>query len=121
MELSFLYWAWLRVSALPKIMASLVGRRAAFRFADELVINENRELDVNVYINRFRRFLLRTKHVRRKVLIFHEENAGLLNAIREAIGEVWGQFEEKRFTLDIHRRVGPRGGNTYVVFIAEQA
>jgi len=67
----------------------------------------------------FRRFLLRTKHVRRKVLIFHEENAGLLNAIREAIGEVWGQFEEKRFTLDIHRRVGPRGGNTYVVFIAE--
>ncbi len=121
MELSFFYWAWLRVSALPKIMASLVGRKMAFRFADELVINENRGLDVNVYINRFRRFLMRTKHVRRKVLIFHEENAGLLNVIREAIGEVWGQFEEKRFTLDIHRRVGPRGGNTYVVFIAEQA
>ena len=57
MELSFLYWAWLRVTALPKIMASLVGRRAAFRFADELVINENRELDINVYINMFRRFL----------------------------------------------------------------
>jgi len=91
----------------------------ALRFADELVINENRGLDVNVYINMFRRFLLRTKHVRRKVLIFHEENAGLLNAIREAIGEVWGRFEEKRFMLDIHRRVGPRGGNTYVVFIAE--
>jgi len=37
MELSFFYRAWLRVSALPKIMASLVGRRAAFRFADELL------------------------------------------------------------------------------------
>ena len=85
---------------------------------------QEREFVINIYINRFRRFLLRTKHGRRKVLIFHEENAELLNAIREAIGEVWGQFEEKRFTLDIHRRVGPRGGNTYnkyVVFIAEQA
>ncbi len=82
---------------------------------------QEREFVINIYINMFRGFLLRTKHVRRKVLIFHEENAGLLNAIREAIGEVWGQFEEKRFTLDIHRRVGPRGGNTYVVFIAEQA
>ena len=36
----------------------------------------------------FRKFLLGTRHVRRKVLTFHEENAGLLNAIRDAIGEV---------------------------------
>ena len=119
MELSFFYWAWLRISALPKIMASLVGRKVAFRFADELVINKNREFDINIYINRFRKFLLRTKHVRRKVLIFHEENARLLNVIREAIGEVWGRFKEEKFTLDIHRKVGPRGGNTYVAFIAE--
>jgi hypothetical protein len=55
----------------------------------------------------FRKFLTRTKHVRRKVLIFHEENAGLLKVIREAIGEVWGSLEEERFKLDIHRRVGP--------------
>jgi hypothetical protein len=33
----------------------------ALRFADELVINKNRGLDINVYINMFRRFLMRTK------------------------------------------------------------
>jgi hypothetical protein len=44
MELSFLYSAWLRASALPKMMASLVGRKMAFRFADELVINKKGNL-----------------------------------------------------------------------------
>jgi len=82
MELLFFYWAWLRVSALPKIMASLVGRKAALRFADELIIHRNRGFDIIIYINRFRKFLLRAKHVRRKVLVFQEENARLLNAMR---------------------------------------
>jgi len=121
MELSFFYWAWLRASALPKVMAGLVGRKVAFSFVDELVINKNRGFDINIYINRFRKFLLGTKRVRRKALTFHEESARPLNVIREAIGDVWGQFEEERYTLDMHRKAEPRGGNIRVAFIAEQA
>lgn len=119
MELSFFYWAWLRVSELPKMMANLIGRRVVFRFADELVVNRSRGVVFNTYIGNFRKFLLRTGHVRRKILIFHEESTRLLNAIREAIRNAWGPFREERFVVDTHRRVGPRGGNAYVIFIVE--
>jgi len=100
-------------------MANLIGRRVVFRFADELVVNRSRGVVFNTYIGNFRKFLLRTGHVRRKILIFHEESTRLLNAIREAIRNAWGPFREERFVVDTHRRVGPRGGNTYVIFIVE--
>jgi hypothetical protein len=119
MELSFFYWAWLRVSALPRIMTNLIRRRITYRFTDELVVNRNRGINTSIYMDNFRKFLLRTRHVKRKILIFHEERTEFLNTIREVVRNTWGSFREEEFIVNNHRKVGPRGGNTYVLFIIE--
>lgn len=117
MELSFFYWAWLRISELPRAMGRLLGKdRIAYPFSRELIINERRGVDREYYLNKLGTFLRRTSGMRRRVLIFDGEDESLMRAVRRLIGNYWGDYREHVIRVDGNRRLGAGRGVTYVVF-----
>ena len=117
MELSFFYWAWLRISELPRLMGRLLGKkRITYPFSKELIINRNRGFTREYYLNRLGIFLEKTSNMRRRILIFDGEDKSLIKDVRKLIGNYWGNYREYVVKVDENRRIGAGRGVTYLVF-----
>ncbi|MCG3110068.1 hypothetical protein L3N51_02365 [Metallosphaera sp. J1] len=110
MELSFFYWAWLRESAFQRYL----GKRVYYRFSSEFVYNPRRGR-LDLYFSRFEKFLVRTKRMKRKFLIFHEDDKRLRDEILSMVRAKWGELKVDTVTIDNQRQIGPRGGTEYLV------
>ncbi|MEM4439428.1 MAG: hypothetical protein QW650_09515 [Thermofilum sp.] len=116
MELSFFYWAWLRISGLPKIMSRILGKnRITYPFSRELIINRKRGFTREHYLNKLGIFLMKTRVMKRKVLIFDGEDK-LTRDVRKLIRRYWGDYKESVVRVDEFRRLGAGRGVTYLVF-----
>jgi len=115
MELSFFYWAWLRESRFLEVVEQLIGRRPCFYMSKEITVNPKRGTDINIYLESIKRFMLRVRRIRRKVLIFHEEDSKVLSSIVEYSKSIWGTVKVDFVQIDTQRKIGPRGSIVYVV------
>lgn len=117
MELSFFYWAWLRIGKLPRIMGRLLGKdRIAYAFSKELVINKKRGFNRDHYLTKLGTFLAKTSNMKRKVLIFDGEDESLMSEVRKLVRKHWGNYREHVVKVDEYRRLGASRGVTYLVF-----
>lgn len=110
MELSYFYWVWLRESN----FGNLLGKKIRFSFSKELIYNPRRT-SLDTYFLRFDKFLNRTKRMKRKFLIFHEDDRKLRERIVSLVRERWGNVKVDSVSIDNQRRIGPRGGTEYLV------
>lgn len=115
MELSFFYWAWLKESEFPNLIERVLGKRPRYYFSKELVVNRNRGQTVERYMNMLTEFMHRTSRLRKKVLIYHEENEVILNKVIELAQQIWGTVKVEQVELSGQRCVGPRGSRIYTV------
>lgn len=115
MELSFFYWAWLRESRFREVVEQLLGRRPRFNISKEISVNPNRGTDLSTYLESIKRFMLRVRRARRKVVIFHEEDSKVLDRVVEYSRSIWGAVRVDYIRIDNQRKVGPRGDVTYIV------
>ena len=115
MELSFFYWAWLRESRFPQIVKSLLGKEPRYYFSKELTVNYNRGQTIEEYMDMLAGFMHRTKRLRKKVLIYHEENKAVLDRVVGLAQRIWGDVKIEQIEIENQRCVGPRGGRTYTI------
>lgn len=113
MELSFFYWAWLRESRFPKILENLLGKKPRFHISKEITVNPNKSMHVSTYLEVLRKFLVRIRKTRRKVLILHEEDREVIGKILDLARQAWGDVVAETIVISRQRRIGPRGGITY--------
>ncbi|WP_369611173.1 DNA methyltransferase [Sulfurisphaera javensis] len=117
MELSFFYWAWLKESKFPLLLKKYIGKRVTFSFSEEIVYNPVRNDKIS-YEQKLELFLKKTKKMKEKILIFHEENEKVRNRIIEKINNIWGRIEIETEVVHNHRKIGKRGGNEYIIVIS---
>lgn len=119
MELSYFYWAWLRESKLPTLMAKLMGKRRIYlRFSAEMVVNPARGVTTKEYMNMLEAFMGRTKCMREKAMLFHAEEDDIVKRVISIASRQWRNVVLKRTSLENQRRVGPRGSKEYILILS---
>ena len=115
MELSFFYWAWLRESAFRDAVRRILGHSVTFRMSDEVVVNPNRGISYERYLEMLDKFLTRTKSIKRKYLLFHYDKEDLRQKVVMLVRERWGNVRVIDFDIENQRKIGPRGGKKYIL------
>jgi hypothetical protein len=96
-------------------VGQLLGRRPRFSISKEISANPSRGTDLSTYLESIKRFMLRVRRARRKVVIFHEEDSKVLDCVVEYSRSIWGAVRVDYIRIDNQRKVGPRGDVTYIV------
>ena len=120
MELSYFHWAWLKSSKLPEVMKELLDKKPRMRFSAELVVNLNKGLTLEGYLERLRQFARRVKSTRRRVIVLHEEDLAVMKTIIDILRREWREIKEEKVEVQGHRSIGPRGGRVYTIVTSPQ-
>lgn len=115
MELSFFYWAWLRESKFKEVVRKILGHNVNFRINSEIVVNPNRGISYDKYLEMLDRFLIKTKRMKRKFLLFHYDKDDLRQKVITLVRERWGNVRVIDFNIENQRKIGPRGGKRYIL------
>jgi len=118
-ELSYFYWVWLRNLRFPELVKKLTGKRPRLYMSKEIIVNEARDKDIDTYINEIALFMQRTRRLRKKVLVIHEEREKILKKLIELAQSIWGKIRVENIHITNHRSVGPRGSEEYTVIYSE--
>jgi len=118
-ELSYFYWVWLRSSGFPELVKRLIGKRPRLYMSKEIIVNEARGKNINTYMNKIALFMRRTRRLRKKVLVLHEERENILKKLIELAQSIWGKTRVESIHIANHRSVGPRGSEKYTIIYSE--
>lgn len=100
-------------------MKKLTGKRPRLYMSKEIIVNEARDKDIDTYINEIALFMQRTRRLRKKVLVIHEEREKILKKLIELAQSIWGKIRVENIHITNHRSVGPRGSEEYTVIYSE--
>jgi hypothetical protein len=114
-ELSFFYWAWLKQSRFSELVQKLTGRTPLLQRAREIVVNEKRGKTMETYLDDMARFMEKTKIMKKKILILHEERREILEELIKLSQSIWGKIEVEKVEIPIQRKVGPKGSTEYIL------
>ncbi|MBB5254129.1 DNA adenine methylase [Sulfurisphaera ohwakuensis] len=115
MELSFFYWVWLRESKFRNVARYFLGKNITFRISYEMIVNPNKGINYDKYLEMLDKFLLRTKRIKRKYLLFHYDKKDFMRRVISLTRERWKEVKIENFEIENQRNIGPRGGKKYVL------
>ena len=115
MELSFFYWVWLRESRFSETLKTLASKKPRFYMTKEIIVNLNRGMTIHKYLESIKEFIMKIRRVRKKVIIFHEEDIRVLDIITNYAKSIWGDVKVDLISIPTQRKVGPRGNTLYIV------
>jgi hypothetical protein len=116
-ELSYFYWIWLRSSKFPQLVKGLIGKTPRLYLSKEVIVNERRGKDINTYLNEMKLFMYRTKILKKKILILHEEKHNMMKRLTELAEKIWGNVRIERVEIPVQRNIGPKGNKEYTIII----
>jgi 16S rRNA G966 N2-methylase RsmD len=115
MELSFFYWVWLRESKFRDVVKEILGKNIAFRMRDEMIVNPNKGINYATYLKLLDKFLLKTRKMKSKYLLFHYDNDELKQKIISLAKVRWIRIKIEDIEISTQRNIGPRGGKKYIL------
>uniref|UniRef100_A0A7J2T9Y7 DNA methyltransferase n=1 Tax=Ignisphaera aggregans TaxID=334771 RepID=A0A7J2T9Y7_9CREN len=117
-ELSYFYWVWLRSSKFPQLVRSLIGKIPRLYMSKEIIVNEKRSKDFNAYLNEIALFMYKTRALKKKILILHEERRNVIKRLIELAKKIWYGIRIERMEITMQRNIGPRGSKEYITILS---
>lgn len=115
MELSFFYWVWLRESRFREIVKVLTGQSINFKMYNEIIVNPNKGINHDKYLQLLDKFLRKTKKIKRKYILFHYDKEEFKQKVITLIRERWGKIRIEDIEIEKQRNIGPKGDKKYIL------